>query len=861
MSVNLIADLAAEPIPPQRPAFGLCGDFGLRWISYAQFWSNARRASGVLAAAGIEPGCRILLWGSNTPEWVACLMGALLRGVVVVPLDVDSQRDNVARIATETSAKLVWHGPETDPSFLGLPCMQLESISEAPEPAGEFAIAVKAEDPAAILYTSGTTSEPRGVILTHGNIQAQLAGFTSWRVLVRLVSYRMLVIAPLSHVQGLMLGALLPVYLGLSIVFVRSVHPAHLLRVIRDYRITILSTVPRVLQVLTQTMAARSSGIRGLTNAEWLETEQRGWMRRHIMFTRMNAAIGLRFWVILVGGATLPRYDEQFWRDTGRFVVQGYGLTETTAIVALNGPLSRSIGSIGKPLGNVSLKIAEDGEILVRGATVTPGYFGAQPYQAPPDEYLRTGDLARSEKGRLYFMGRKKEMIVTGEGFNVYPSDLETVLLRTPGVVDAVVLGREVGSCEEVHAVLLLQAGSDPARVIASANEKLSAFQRIRGWTVWPEADFPRTSLMKVRRDHVLRELDDMESLRAKAGVQTLSVEAVAAEGDRGRRARLLAQLLLDAPPEILENHRSQSLADLGLSSLDMVALLTELERRRGCWLDHAVLPANPTIEDARKLAREPQPRVVSTRLPSRQPPWASSPIGRTLRHVGRPLAVGYWSLFCASITATWECDPRNFPSRFLLAAAPHRHWLDAIAICSALPWRFARRLLIITNRDFHEFFDPTPAISLSERLTVGFAYYLGMPFTFPFTIIPHQGSTREGLFETARMIDRGYCTLAFPKGFAFKEEFSDRHDPGLALLAAECNMPIIPVWIRGNGGLDVLPGRRRKTVKLAFGAPIPSNSRRTSQEMIGLLEASWQGMRRAENGGQKDLAAHGIQE
>ena len=847
---NWIADLAAAPVPSPRPAFGLSGDFGLRWVTYAQFWSNARRACGALTAAGIDPGDRILLWGSNSPEWVACLMGALLRGVVVVPLDVESSPDNVARIAQESAAKLVWHGAETDPSFLGLPCLRLESVSEAPEPASEVAVPLKPEDPAAILYTSGTTSEPRGVVLTHGNIQAQLARFTNWRALVRFVPFRMLVIAPLSHVQGLVLGAFLPVSLGLSIVFVRSVHPAHLLRIIRDYRITLLSTVPRVLQVLTQCVAARPSGRRGLTIGAWLDQEQRGWMRRHVMFTRMNAAVGLRFWVILVGGAALPRYDEQFWRDTGRFVVQGYGLTETTGIVALNGPLSRSVGSIGKSLGNVSLVIAEDGEILVRGATVTPGYFGAKSDRVPPDEYLRTGDLARSEKGRLYFLGRKKEMIVTGEGFNVYPSDVESVLLRTSGVLDAVVLARSVDRCEEVHAVLLLQAGSDPARVIASANEKLSPFQRIRGWTVWPESDFPRTALMKVRRDLVLNALDQMESLRPTASSPPLSFEAVAAEQNRGRRVRLLAQLLLDVPPELLESERSQHLADLGLSSLDTVALLTELERRRGRWLDHAVLPANPTIADAVALARDSQPQARSTRLPSRQPAWASSPLGQAARQVGRPLAVGYWSHFCASISATWECDPRNFPAHFLLAAAPHRHWLDAFAICSVLPHQLARRLLIITNRDFHEFFDPSPESGRSERLTVGLAYYAGMPLTFPFTIVPHQGSTREGLFETARLIDRGLCPLSFPKGFAFEEEFSDRHDPGAALLASECSLPIIPVWITGNGGLHMRPVRDRKLLRLAFGTPIQPSPLRTPQEMMGLLEVQWQGMRRAAQGG-----------
>jgi long-chain acyl-CoA synthetase len=843
---NWIVDLAAQSVPMQRPAFGLCGDFALRWMTYGQFWANARRVSGLLANAHVEPGSRILLWGANSPEWVACLMGAMMRGVAVVPLDVDARSENIARIANETDAKLVWHGREVDPSFLGLPCFPLEAIADSPEPAAHDAVPLKPEDTAAILYTSGTTSEPRGVVLTHGNIQAQLARFSRWRMLLCWFPFRMLVIAPLSHVQGFILGAFLPLSLGLSIIFVTSMHPAYLLRVIRDYRITLLSTVPRVLQVLTKAFESRSSGIRGLSIGDWLTTEQRGWMRRHVMFTRMNSAIGFRFWVILVGGAALPRYDEQFWRDAGRIVVQGYGLTETTAIVAINGPLSRSVGSIGKPLGNVSLKLADDGEILIRGATVSPGYFGAKPCPARSGEYLRTGDLARSEKGRLYFVGRKKEMIVTGEGFNVYPSDVEGALLRTPGVVDAVVLGREVGGCGEVHAVLLLQSGSDPTLIIASANENLVPFQRIRGWTVWPEADFPRTSLMKVHRDQVIRSLEGIAAPQFRPVGQALTVDGIAAERDRGKRVRLLAEFLLEVSPEILENHRTQALADLGLSSLDLVTLLTELERRRGRWLDHAVLPANPTLGDACALARDVEPLTRPSRLPSRQPAWATSPVGRVLRQIGRPVAVGYWSFCCASVSLTWESDLSSLPERFLLAAAPHRHWLDAFAICSVLPVRFARRLLITTNRDFREFFSPTQEVRRSDRLSVGLAYYLGMPLTFPFAILPHQGSTREGMFETARMIDRGYCPLAFPKVFAFEEEFSDRHDPGLALLASESNLPVVPVWITGNGGLDLRPRCRRKRVTVAFGTPIHGRPQRTPSELITLLEARWQEMRRA---------------
>ena len=841
-SPNWIADLE-RGLAGDRLAFAARGEFGLRKVSYSQLWELARRAAEALARADVAPGSNIFLWAPNSPEWVACLLGILLQGGVVVPLDADFPREPLTRIASETGACFVFHGAEQDISFLGLPGLRVESLADQPPASSVLTarVTLAPADPAVIIYTSGTTSDPRGVILTHGNIQAQVERFRKWRVLLRFIPFRMLVIAPLSHVQGLMLGAFIPVTLGLSIVFVHSLHSSHLLRAIRDNHITLLSTVPRVLQTLTRAMQVRPSHRQGLTIGEWIETEQRGWMRRHVLFTRVNAIVGLRFWVILTGGAALARSDERFWRDTGRFVIQGYGLTETTAIVALNGPFSRYVGSIGKPLRNVSLLVADDGEILVRGTTLTPGYFGTDSPPASTDGYLHTGDLARVENGRLYFVGRKKDVIVTSEGFNVYPGDIEKILLRNANLADAIVIGQEVAGCEEVHAVLLLRngGGSDAARIVGEANEKLAAFQRIRSWTVWPLADFPRSNLMKVRREQVIASLKNRIEASALPGRVALTLESIGLEKERGRRIQMLAEFLLSGQSPASAS-LTERLSDLGLSSLDVVALMAELERRSNRWLDHAVLPPDATLQDVQRLAQDSTTPRTKSCLPIGQPRWAEFPGAGVLRNIGRAVAVGSWTRLCASVSVRWEFDPRDWPDHWMIAAAPHRHWLDAFAICSALPSYLARKLLIVTNRDFCEVFRPGPETPWRERAIVGAAYYLGMPLTFPFVIVPHQGSTREGLFETARLMDRGYCPLVFPKGFAFEEEFPARHDPGPAILAAESGAAVIPVWITGNGGLGWKLTARRKQVGISFGAPIYSRTSRSSDDTMATLETSW---------------------
>ena len=174
----------------------------------------------------------------------------------------------------------------------------------------------------------------------------------------------------------------------------------------------------------------------------------------------------------------------------------------------------------------------------------------------------------------------------------------------------------------------------------------------------------------------------------------------------------------------------------------------------------------------------------------------------------------------------------------FLLAAAPHRHWLDALAICAVLPEKWARRLMIVTNRDFNEYFAPSCATPWSERLAVGFGYYLGLPLTFPFTIVPHHGSTRSGLLETTTMIDRGFCPLVFPKGILFGKVDPLRHDPGMAILAVQCGVPVIPVWLNGTEGLGWRPAKRR--VQVVIGEPIRVHPHHAPEEIIALLESRW---------------------
>jgi 1-acyl-sn-glycerol-3-phosphate acyltransferase len=205
-----------------------------------------------------------------------------------------------------------------------------------------------------------------------------------------------------------------------------------------------------------------------------------------------------------------------------------------------------------------------------------------------------------------------------------------------------------------------------------------------------------------------------------------------------------------------------------------------------------------------------------------------------------RPVVTGLWTAFCHRCAPVWRGSPHSLRPPFILAAAPHMHWLDAFAITAALPARLANRLLVVTNRDFSEFFDPPRGTSRKERFTVGAGYHFLLPFTYPFTIVPHFGSTREGLLETAKWIDKGYCPMVFPKGIHYGLVDPARHDPGMALLASECGVPVVPVWLSGNSDLGCRPRLQPGCVSVVFGQPISAGPSKSPANLIAELEASW---------------------
>lgn len=817
----------------------------MRW-SYRHVAEAAYGFARELEARGIDKGERVLLWAANGPEWVAAFFGCVLRGAVVVPLDVESAPDFVARVQAQTRARLVLYSAETgaQAASLGPPAFALEELESvvAFRPREPFeSDDISADDLVEIIYTSGTTAEPRGVCLTHRNLLANLGpleeGMQKYLKWVRLVGpLRFICLLPLSHVFGQFMGILVPQLLGGEVIFLNALNPSEIVNTVKGRHVNIVVTVPRLLDSLREHVERReeSRGLladlrRRIERAEGTHPLKRLWLAR-----RVHRYFGWRLWAFVTGGATLGAETETFWRRLGFAVVQGYGMTETASLVTVNHPFKTGHGSIGKTLRGQELKLDESGEILVRGANVSPGYWRLDGVSEPLGDggWLRTGDLGSVDAaGNIYFRGRKKDTIVTAAGLNVYPEDIEAALNRQPEVKLSAVVGVEGPRGPEPLAVLIMnEAGTDPATVIERANLALARHQHVRRWQVWPDSDFPRTPTQKVRKRDILERLTPKPNGTNGNGHQ-LENDAVKNRvlGPQSSvlspsPASLIAALAPRAggeAPASLDSSASLS-TDLKLDSLGRVELLSALEDRYQIEIDEASFTAATTVGDVERIVSAGGARATeAAQYP--YPAWAQAAPVRWFRVAFYyAVVLPITSVLCwARVVGRERLRGLDGPALFV---SNHITYFDHALVMSAMPGRFRRRLAIAQEGERLRFWrKPPEGTSLLKRLRWRAQYFLVVLIFNTFSL-PKASGFRRSFAYAGESVDRGYNLLVFPEGIRAESLGMNPFRPGIGVLAAQLGLPVVPVRIDGLVELK-LSGRRGFTsphrVTIRLGEPV----------------------------------------
>jgi long-chain acyl-CoA synthetase len=766
----------------------LAYDDGIRnWkYSYPETCDAAQWFAAELRRREIGPGERVLIWAENRPEWIFALWGCLLAGVVLVPVDYRASPTLLIRIAAITNARLLLVGSEVSPPALATPLLRIEELADKQAPFQPAAI--NRDTLAEIIFTSGATADPKGVTITHRNLLANIVPVErevmKYRKYARIFApIRFLNLLPLSHMFGQSMATFIPPMLPGEVIFIRGHNPREIVRQIHTRRISVLVAVPKILEVLREYVVAL------LPEAAVEPPAGEKWLRRWWRYRRVHRLLGWKFWSFIVGAAPLDPELEQFWSRLGYVVIQGYGLTETAPIVTLNHPFHARKGSVGKPISGVEVKIAEDGEVLVRGENVTSGYFqqGGENRSAFEDGWFHTGDIGSLDpEGRLQIRGRKKEMIVTPEGLNVFPEDVERVLNQLPGVQDSAVIGSD-----RVHAVLLLEPNADVGQIVREANARLEDHQQVRNVSVWPGPELPRTE--------------------GTGKLKRVAIAEWAAGSAAPPTNRADAGVLSRYSPET-------PIAELGLSSLERIELMLAMEQQGEGSIDEAAFTSATTIGQLRDLAR--QPRLPAE--PFEFPVWNRSWWARGLRRVNLPL----WILPLARIFAHVRAEGTDHLKEIqgpVLFASNHQSYFDGPSILMALPSRWRYRTTIAARKEFFDAHFHPAAHPFGKRFTNSLNYFLSSLFFNIFPLPQREAGARHALEYAGALASDGWSILIFPEGRMTDAGAISDFQSGVGMMAARLGLPVVPVRITGldrvlnRSARFPTPGR----VTVKFGAPL----------------------------------------
>jgi long-chain acyl-CoA synthetase len=846
--------------------------------TYGELAQLAGRFAAELDLRGIPAGERVVLWGANSAEWISAFFGCLLRGVIAVPLDAAGSPEFAARVVKDVAPKLIVGDPNLVHHLTGIEEIPHLWLSELPaqlpaEPNFTISKAVTPQTPFQIVFTSGTTSEPKGIVHTHANvlssvrpIEHEMKKYHKYERWVH--PLRFLHTLPLSHVFGQFMGLWLPPLLAGEIHFAEQLEARRMTDLIRRERISVLVAVPRILQLLRVHLLGRFDDLA----AQVEHIEKPSILKQWWQFRRVHSILGWKFWAVISGGAAMPADLEQFWNRIGIALIQGYGMTETTALVTLNHPFKIAQGTIGKTLPGREVRLSEDGEILVRGDMLATATWQGGAMRQREGEWLATGDLGqKNEHGELEFLGRKGDVIVTSGGMNVHPEDLETAMKKQPGVRDCVVVPCQLlGGIEPVAVAISSGDEAQLQQAVLNANRELADFQQIRRMFKWPEPQFPYTTTGKLLRrkvsSWVCQQIQDQQQPAKHSGPHS-SITGSDIVLD------LIAEVTGEHSPDASNEMRLTE--DLHLDSLGRVQLQTALEQRLDLELSDDVLASVETLGDLRAMIGEqiapgspgqsdssrPSIQTIpnasldstgshtaepgqSTRAPENPPPSIPStetetapkrsvspvddaPRALTSEHLYPrwPWSWPFQSMRAAFLELVmrplvWLLGaPRvvsqigELPPGPLLIIANHVSAYDGALVLYALPGKLRRHTAIAMLGEMlldYRLGRNQPNLLLNLLAPPQYWLVTALFNVFP---LPRLHGFRRSFAHAGEAMDRGYSVMVFPEGARNKDGNLRPFRQGIGLLAQESRIPILPVALVG---LDEI-ARREETRKTAW--------------------------------------------
>ncbi len=813
---------------------GVADSFTFRDVRKAAFAAAAR-----LEAEGVAEGDRVLLVSEGRPEWGMAYFGGILAGAVMVPVDIDLSPKEIANIARTAGAKIAVGSPgqlerlSAEPDFhaAAMPFGTLFEAADRFEGASEVRPKRRRpEDPASIIFTSGTTGRPKGVVLTHQNFAALTARMSVLFDLNR--TDALLSVLPPHHTFEFSAGLLLPLAKGASVSYLEERSPELIGRAFEELPVTVLVGVPAVLESLQRKIDTQLDrlplpgrlAVRGLIRASEMLRDRTGANLGLFLFRPVHGAFGGRLRYLVSGAAPLEPEVFRSLRGLGFGVHEGYGLTEAAPVLTVGWPRHVTPpGSVGWPLPGVEVRIHEPGddgigEVIARGPTIMAGYLDApeETSRALRDGWLFTGDRGRlDDRGRLYIVGRDKDVIIDGSGKNIYPDEIEEIYSGHPQVKELSVVGlpSEPGPGERVGALVVPNYDGELSREAVrdairehfrTTGAKLPFTRRVKVLHLW-DHELPRTSTQKVRRTQVRDELMRLERVRGAAR-QDANPKTTEDPAEAFVR-RTLAAITRRRPADI---HLSARLVDdLGFDSLMQLELLTTLEAERPrAQITAEELAAVATVAEVLHLARRNRDTEASEHDVARAEDSGPVRLPAPLTGLGKAILRAAQRLTYEQMLDVAVEGRGNIPAnRNFLVASNHASHLDMGLVKHALG-PFGHRMRTLAAKDY--FFDDP----------VRRAYFENFTHLLP---MDRHGSLKRSLRLASAAIRGGETLLVFPEGTRARDGQMTDFKPAVGYLCLHEKVDVLPLWLEGTH--DVLPvgaalpkGRR---LRVRIGAPV----------------------------------------
>lgn len=855
---HLAVEIQRHAGPPER-------------VSYRQLRSAAECVGKWLTSTGLDRGSRCAILAANGPRWIACYLGTVAAGMVSVPLDTAFNSDQVSKLLQASGSSLLFvdarHLPVAQRAIAGAPIrLMLLDATASPASAPDFDSVLQAgsagfvvadaagDDTAAILYTSGTTSDPKGVMLTHDNFKAETEGV--FRLLDVTPRDAILGVLPLFHALAQMANLLLPLAGGARIVFLESLNTQELLRALRECDITLFCCVPQFFYLIHERIQNQARARGRLAESAFrallhLSRFARGFKLNlgKLLFRSVHAALGPKMRYLISGGSKLDPGIARDFYAMGFELLQGYGLTETAGGAIGTPPDDNMLGSVGKPLHGMELKLRDAkplddgsgpaiGEILLRGPLVMKGYYDRPQATAEGirDGWLHTGDLGYIDsRGNVFITGREKDVIVLSNGKNIYPDEIEAHYLKSPFIKEICVLGLQNRPgepiAERLHAVVVPNFEVLRERKIVNAREvvrfdietlsaQLPPTKRILGFDIWQE-DLPRTTTRKIKRFEVERRIKADESSaqpKGEAMVRSLTEDEQEwlAEPTVVRALEAIRRISADGNRKQIHPRDSLEL-DLGLDSMERVELLVALERELGASVPDTVVSEVYTVRELVDAIR--QNTGSSARVQHLQA-WDgvlnTDPTDPEVLAVARrkPVAERAWflltrllNLFVRDRFGLEVSGIEKLPQQGPFIISPnHQSFIDAPILVSVFPYSVFRE---------------TFYVGTSEIFGNGFMRMLAR--TFRLIPVDPDSNLVPAMRAGAYGLRHGKVLVLYPEGERSIDGTPKVFKKGAAILATHLKVPVVPValdgffeaWPRGKGF------QKFTRLKIVFGDPI----------------------------------------